>query len=100
MKGRVKQWKVPHSPKVSIGMRIGSQIPSTPIKVVENTQPNQTGFVARIFHRASEDRWFASTIDTKRGLIVYVDKKPLLGQKIQITATHERYATAIVVNPE
>jgi uncharacterized protein (DUF2126 family) len=100
MKGKVKEYKVFNNPKVSTGMEIGSDNRSVPIKVVENNKANQTGFVARIFHRASENKWLAQTTETTRGLIVYVDKKPLLGQKIQITGVHERHSIGIIVDPK
>lgn len=100
MKRSIKEWRIYNEHKVTTGMKIGSDNRSVPIKVVENTKSNRSGFVARVFYRPSENSWFASTVDMTRGLIVYVDKKPLLSQKIHITEVYERYAIGTVVDPK
>lgn len=77
------------------GMRIGSQDSNKAIEVEENRNKGENGFIARIFHNKSDNRWYTSI--GKRGLVVYLKRKPTVGERIKIKSVNNSSATAEII---
>jgi hypothetical protein len=76
-------------------MRIGSQNSSKAIVVEENKNKDERRFIARVFRNKADGKWYTST--DKRGLVVYLRKKPILGERIKIKSVSHNSATAEIV---
>lgn len=79
------------------GMRIGPQIVTKPIEAADNTNSNQRGYIAKVFYRDEEDKWYASTSREAKGMIVFIRKRPAVGEKLKIKKVYDTYATAEIV---
>lgn len=83
--------------KLMVGMRIAPQDTEKAIEVEENEHPDEKGYIARVFYKETEDTWYAATNKNPKGLVVFIRKKPAVGEKIKIKKVYDNCATAEIV---
>jgi hypothetical protein len=81
---------------VPVGTKISSQDPQAAILATKNTRSGPKEFVARVFYSIGQKKWLGSV--TKKGLIVYIDKEPAVGQRIEITEDKDRFAIGKLID--